>query len=102
MRTPTLISSRRTLILSCSARKAVTIPLHRPVKGTDGQLIHEVPIAEGQNVIIGISTANSDPAIWGPDAAEWKPERWLAPMPQSVTSAHLPGVYSGMYVGCFL
>lgn len=85
-------------ILLVSARKNTVVPLLRPVKGIDGTLIHEVPIAEGQDVTIGLVTANCDLEIWGPDAAEWKPERWLNPLPESVSEAHLPGVYSGMYV----
>ncbi|KAI0039847.1 hypothetical protein FA95DRAFT_1503644, partial [Auriscalpium vulgare] len=33
-------------------------------------------------------------AIWGPDAEEWKPERWLAPLPKTVEEARIPGIYS--------
>jgi len=32
--------------------------------------------------------------MWGPDVYEWKPERWLNPLPESVTNARIPGVYS--------
>ena len=49
-------------------------------------------------VVIGATAVNIDPLIWGPDAAEWKPERWLEPLPQSVTDAYLPGVFSNMWV----
>ncbi|KAH9950796.1 hypothetical protein B0H21DRAFT_681895, partial [Amylocystis lapponica] len=27
---------------------------------------------------------------------EWKPERWLSPLPSTVTEARVPGVYSNL------
>ncbi|TBU52591.1 hypothetical protein BD310DRAFT_831896 [Dichomitus squalens] len=30
----------------------------------------------------------------GDDAYEWKPERWLGPLPETVERAAIPGVYS--------
>ena len=41
---------------------------------------------------------NKDPDIWGSDADEWKPERWLALLPNSVIEAKVPGVFSHMFV----
>jgi len=46
-------------------------------------------------VIIGIGAANLDPLIWGDNAHEWKPERWLG-QGLDIASEKLPGVYSGM------
>ena len=43
-------------------------------------------------------SCNRDPAIWGADARVWKPERWLSPLPDTVTDAKIPGVYSHLYV----
>jgi len=46
------------------------------------------------NVYVQIYNLNRDPSIWGTDAAEWKPERWLAPLPESVANANIQGVYA--------
>jgi hypothetical protein len=29
-----------------------------------------------------------------PDAHEWKPERWLSPLPETITDSKVPGVYA--------
>ena len=40
--------------------------------------------------------SNNDKAIWGEDAREWKPERWLTPLPAAVEDARIPGVYGNL------
>lgn len=78
-------------------RKDVVLPLLWPIKSADGKrMINEIPLKKNTNVIISILGANRSKAIWGDDAEEWKPERWLAPLPESVSKAHLPGVYASM------
>ena len=75
------------------------MPLQNPIKAVDGKTeITEIPIKKNTNVIISVLGANLSTEIWGEDAEEWKPERWLNRSPDSVASAHLPGVYSSMYV----
>ncbi|KAK7057733.1 cytochrome P450 [Favolaschia claudopus] len=78
-----------------TARAPAVLPLLWPVMGTDGKMITEVPIAENQNIHIGIGAANRDPRIWGPDADEWKPERWENGVPKLAMDAHLPSIYAG-------
>ncbi|KAH9929191.1 cytochrome P450 [Fomitopsis serialis] len=75
-------------------RQDIVMPLSTPIRGVDGTLINEIPVPEGTIVHIGILASNRNPALWGPDAAEWKPERWLNPLPDVVKDAHIPGVYS--------
>lgn len=74
--------------------KDVILPLSTPVKGLNGEYISEITVPKGSLVIISLFLANRNPDIWGPDANEWKPERWLSPIPTSVTEARLPGIYS--------
>ena len=81
-----------------STRKDTILPLSAPVTGLDGQEMNEIPVPNNTNIIIAIYAANRNPEIWGPDSYDWKPERWLDPPPESVTKAHIPGVYSHLYV----
>ncbi|TCD64201.1 cytochrome P450-dit2 [Steccherinum ochraceum] len=74
--------------------KDSVLPLHTPIKGKDGQLLDEIAVPANTMVIIGILASNRSQVLWGEDAHEWKPERWLAPLPESLTEARVPGVYS--------
>lgn len=82
---------------SFSTRKDVVLPLLWPIKSADGKSeISEIPIKNNTNIIISIIGANREKRVWGEDADQWKPDRWLNPLPESVSKAHLPGVYSQM------
>ncbi|KAI0056907.1 cytochrome P450 [Artomyces pyxidatus] len=74
-------------------RKDISVPLSQPVQTTDGP-ITSLFVPNGATVFINIVGVNRDHGIWGDDADEWKPERWLAPLPGTVADAHIPGVYS--------
>ncbi|KAI5889790.1 cytochrome P450 [Schizophyllum commune H4-8] len=78
------------------AREDVVMPFSRPIVGIDGKTMNEVHVPKDTPVIIAIQNANRDPDIWGEDAKEWKPERWLQPLPDSVADAHMPGVYGNL------
>ena len=54
-------------------------------------MISEVSIPKDTTVFIDIYSSNTRKALWGDDAYEWKPERWLQPLPDSVADAHMPG-----------
>ncbi|THH08982.1 hypothetical protein EW145_g2338 [Phellinidium pouzarii] len=84
-------------MLSRTTRKDVVLPLMWPIKSADGKSeIKEIPLQKNTNVIMSILGANRSKRIWGEDAEEWKPERWMKPLPESVAAAHLPGIYSSM------
>ncbi|KAI0058967.1 cytochrome P450 [Artomyces pyxidatus] len=74
-------------------RADTSVPVSRPIRTSSGTL-SSVFIPKGTTLLVNINAVNRDPSIWGADAVEWKPERWLAPLPASVTDAHIPGVYS--------
>ncbi|EAU83493.2 cytochrome P450 [Coprinopsis cinerea okayama7 len=76
------------------ARQDTILPLSIPFISTDGKPTHEVLVPKGTLVLVSIMAANKNPELWGPDAHEWKPERWLNPLPETVVNAKMPGVYS--------
>jgi cytochrome P450 len=77
-----------------SAKRDAVLPLHFPVKAADGSELSEIFVRKGTLVHIGILGSNQNSATWGPDAHEFKPERWMAPLPESVKNAPIPSVFS--------
>nr|BED42974.1 cytochrome P450 monooxygenase [Trametes versicolor] len=75
-------------------RSDAVLPLSEPITGIDGSKIREVHVPKDTTIIVGILSSNRNKAIWGEDALEWKPERWLNPLPKSVTEAKIPGIQS--------
>ncbi len=80
------------------SRENTAIPLSRPVLGRDGQTIDCIHVQAGTMVVVGTAAMNRDPALWGPDAGQWIPERWLRPLPDAVADAYSPGASSHMFV----
>ena len=72
------------------------LPLSQPIRGKDGTMIYEIPIPKDTALLIGPLGSNLNKAVWGEDVLEWKPERWLSPLPDSVSEARIPGVYSNL------
>ena len=71
------------------------MPLLWPIKSADGKSeLTQIPVKKNTSVIVSILNVNRSTKIWGDDAEEWKPERWLQPLPQSVVDAKVPGAYS--------
>ena len=70
--------------------------LRRPVVGLDGTIMDSVFIPKGTTVLISVVSCHRNKDIWGEDALDWKPERWLSPLPDSITKAQIPGVYSNL------
>ncbi len=70
------------------------LPFSKPVKTTSGSEVTEIVVPNGTTLMLSILGANTNPEIWGEDSYEWKPERWLNPLPEKVGEAHMPGIYS--------
>ncbi|KAH7906654.1 cytochrome P450 [Hygrophoropsis aurantiaca] len=58
------------------AMKDDVIPLENPFVDKNGKLQHNIKISKGDPVLIPILAINRSAVIWGPDAKEFKPERW--------------------------
>lgn len=89
---------KQILISSDSAREDVVLPLSSPIRGVDGKLMYNIPVPKGTDIFVAIKASNTNKAVWGIDALEWKPERWLSPLPRTVAEARIPGVYSNLCV----
>ena len=74
------------------------LPLSKPIVGLDGKEITQIMVPKGTNIIISLLGSNTNPNLWGEDAAEWRPERWLSQLPETVLEAHMPGIYSHLWV----
>ncbi|THU97070.1 cytochrome P450 [Dendrothele bispora CBS 962.96] len=77
-----------------TAQQDMILPLSKPITGVDGTVISEIHVPKDTRILVSILNSNRNPALWGPDALEWKPERWLSPLPDDLIKAHIPGVYS--------
>jgi cytochrome P450 len=93
MHFPTGASVQMTQDPNFRARKDVVLPFSTPITGIDGRKMDEIVVPNNTNVVISTLNCNCDPALWGPDSYEWKPERWLSPLPHTVKEAGIPGVY---------
>jgi hypothetical protein len=77
-----------------SAQQDVILPLLQPIKSRTGRTLSEFMVPKGTIAIIGISAINRSRVVWGSNAREWVPERWLTSDP--VTKTRLPGAFSSM------
>jgi len=67
------------------------IPLSSPVTSASGDPISQVPVPRGTLVAIPIAAINRSPRFWGPDAASFRPERWLDGAAESGPAKELVG-----------
>lgn len=96
------------------ARAPASLPLRTPVSlnppsSSSTTSASTIPVAKGQGIVIGIAAAQRDTSVWGADAEEWKPERWLEKKQDGeddvdewktgtvlTDETRYPGIYSGM------
>ncbi|KAI0671636.1 cytochrome P450 [Trametes maxima] len=83
-------------MMSRETHHDTVIPLAEPVRGLDGTLLHQIAVPKGTNLVLNVQACNTNKALWGDDAGEWKPERWLKPFPPALEEARVPGIYSNL------
>ncbi|KAH7910390.1 cytochrome P450 [Hygrophoropsis aurantiaca] len=72
------------------AMKDDVIPLDTPFTDKNGEVQTEIKIIKGDYIAIPILAINRSEALWGPDAKEFKPERWESP-PEN--ASNIPGIW---------
>ncbi|KDQ28771.1 hypothetical protein PLEOSDRAFT_1063555 [Pleurotus ostreatus PC15] len=68
--------------LVTTTRKAAeddVVPLSAPIVTRDGQTVSSISVAKGATVSAPIHLMNQAEWLWGPNAREFYPERWLEP-----------------------
>ncbi|GJE88903.1 cytochrome P450 [Phanerochaete sordida] len=81
------------------AAKDDVIPLEKPIVTETGELISEIPIAAGQVVMPSLCTYNRLAHVWGEDAHEWNPTRFLERDTEKETKV---GMYANLISFCTL
>ncbi|KZT24217.1 cytochrome P450 [Neolentinus lepideus HHB14362 ss-1] len=97
-----------TSLLSRTCRQDTTLPLAYPITSSSGVTLTSVAVPAGTSVIMSLLAANHNKQVWGPDADEWRPERWLTESGERVMFSEgdgeedgegrvkYPGVYASM------
>jgi len=76
------------------AERDDVLPLSKPIVGTNGRLIHQIPIKAGQVIHIPTVAVNRLESVWG-DGEAFRPERWLEKK-NIAGPDFLPGTWSGI------
>ncbi|KAJ7274665.1 cytochrome P450 [Mycena rebaudengoi] len=82
-------------ITEVMALEDTSLPLTYGLTTTSGKKIAELPIRKGQVICLAIGSYNRLESIWGPDAHELKPSRWLDGIPYTADAPHI-GPYSNL------
>ncbi|KAI0028314.1 cytochrome P450 [Vararia minispora EC-137] len=77
-------------------REDFVLPLAHSFTDVHGKEKSELFVPHGTTIFANIIGVHRDEAIWGSDAAVWRPERWLSPLPNTVAQARVPGIYANL------
>ncbi|WVQ81330.1 hypothetical protein IAT38_003453 [Cryptococcus sp. DSM 104549] len=73
------------------------IPLSMPVIDKNGKSVESVRVNAGTTIFIPILNVNTSPAIWGPDAAQYNPKRFLPAEGGDIARAgSIPGTWGNL------
>ncbi|KAI0719202.1 cytochrome P450 [Fomitopsis betulina] len=75
------------------ADKDDVIPLSRPITTATGEIITEIPVAQGQHISVSSWGYNRLREVWGDDADIWNPSRFLSNSREKQTSV---GVFANL------
>ncbi|EIW81779.1 cytochrome P450 [Coniophora puteana RWD-64-598 SS2] len=67
------------------------IPLSTPITDARGRTTDHIAVPRGTLVAVPIAAVNRSPAFWGPDAALFRPERWLGGAAEAGAAKDLVG-----------
>ncbi|KAF8514719.1 cytochrome P450 [Hysterangium stoloniferum] len=59
------------------ARSDDVIPLSHPQQTRNGELLSAIPVSKGQRFRLSLAGYNRLPMVWGEDADQWNPERFI-------------------------
>jgi cytochrome P450 len=74
-------------------RDADSVPVSTPFTDRNGHLRTSIPLKRGDIISVPLQAINRSRSIWGPDAEEFRPERW-ADLPAEVQAVQ--GVWSNI------
>ncbi|EIW84209.1 PAH-inducible cytochrome P450 monooxygenase PC-PAH 1 [Coniophora puteana RWD-64-598 SS2] len=72
------------------------LPLAQPIVTRTGEKISEIPLPKGTQITASIASYNRNPEVWGQDADEWNPMRFLN---QKTGKANV-GVFANLMTFC--
>ncbi|OCH89199.1 PAH-inducible cytochrome P450 monooxygenase PC-PAH 1 [Obba rivulosa] len=78
------------------------IPLSQPVTSTTGEIVTEIPVSDGQDILISVCGYNRLKEVWGEDADEFNPSRFLQTKEGQLTVGVFANImsFSGGLRGC--
>lgn len=71
------------------------VELEKPFVDRKGVTRNHVVVPKGHSVIVPVFTMHRSTSIWGPDATEFNPDRWLGAGPPA-TASNISGVLSNL------
>ncbi|KIO34091.1 hypothetical protein M407DRAFT_64709, partial [Tulasnella calospora MUT 4182] len=72
------------------------IPVALPFVDRRGEVRREIRVGAGEDILISIGELNRDKEIWGDDAHDFNPQRWLDGSKPGPRSSEVPGVFSSI------